>query len=445
MNAATGSRRASSSSAPASAASPAPRRSAARMSRSPSSTGGTTTSSCRSSTRWRRRRCRPPTSPGRSGACCRATRTSTSSSATSTGVDMARAARAPRGTARTLPFDRLVFAAGSNYNYFGHDDWAEAAPGPRSIEDARTIRARLLLAFEHAEIATDPAEQARLLTTIIVGGGPTGVEMAGSVVELARHTLVRDFRRIDPAKARVLLVEGGPRLLPSLPGIALGLHQDGAGAARRHRHHRGDGRGDRAARGDDRRPRRAGRLHHLGRGRPCLAGGGLPRRAGRPRRPRHGRRRPCRSRPRRGLCHRRFRRGARRGRQAAAGARPGRQPGGLASRPGAPPQPRARARRCRPFRYSSRGNTAIVGRNAAVFDFGWLRLKGRIGWFFWAIVHIYLLTGFENRALVAIHWLWMYLTYQRGARLITGGEAEERRLITPPPASRSGSPVPARG
>ena len=79
----------------------------------------------------------------------------------------------------------------------------------------------------------------------------------------------------------------------------------------------------------------------------------------------------------------------------------------------------------RPFRYHERGNTAIVGRNAAVFDFGWLRLKGRIGWFFWAIVHIYLLTGFENRALVAVHWLWMYLTYQRGARLITGGEADD--------------------
>ena len=162
-----------------------------------------------------------------------------------TGVDMT-ARRVLLRDGPDLPFDLLVFAAGSNYNYFGHDDWAEAAPGPRSIEDARTIRSRLLLAFERAEIATDPAEQARLLTTIIVGGGPTGVEMAGSVVELARHTLVRDFRRIDPAKARILLVEGGPRLLAVVPRIPLDLHQDGAGAARRHRDHRRDGRGHRS-------------------------------------------------------------------------------------------------------------------------------------------------------------------------------------------------------
>ena len=170
-----------------------------------------------------------------------------------TGVDMA-ARRVLLREGPDLPFDILVFAAGSNYNYFGHDDWAEAAPGPKSIEDARTIRARLLLAFEHAEIATDPAEQARLLTTIIVGGGPTGVEMAGSVVELARHTLVRDFRRIDPAKARVILVEGGPRLLPSFPEVPVRLHEDRAGTPRRHGDHRGHRRSHRAACRDDRRP-----------------------------------------------------------------------------------------------------------------------------------------------------------------------------------------------
>ena len=133
-----------------------------------------------------------------------------------TGVDLERRL-VHLGDRRSLAFDRLILAPGSRYNYFGHDDWAEAAPGPRSISDARTIRDRLLLAFERAEIATDPAEQARLLTTIVVGGGPTGVEMAGSAIELARHALVRDFRRIDPSKARVILVEGGPRLLSTFP------------------------------------------------------------------------------------------------------------------------------------------------------------------------------------------------------------------------------------
>ncbi len=340
-----------------------------------------------------------------------------------TGVDMA-ARRVLLREGPDLPFDILVFAAGSNYNYFGHDDWAEAAPGPKSIEDARTIRARLLLAFEHAEIATDPAEQARLLTTIIVGGGPTGVEMAGSVVELARHTLVRDFRRIDPAKARVLLVEGGPRLLPSFPEslsayTKTALERLGVTVIT-------------GATVEAIAPHAvtiAGRVEPAGciiwgagvRASPAAAFLGVPvDRAGR------------------------VTVGADLavpgldgvyviGDSAAAPAEDGKPLPALAQVANQQGWHLGRALRRNlergtplpPFRYSSRGNTAIVGRNAAVFDFGWLRLKGRMGWFFWAIVHIYLLTGFENRALVAVHWLWMYLTYQRGARLITGGEAED--------------------
>ncbi len=341
-----------------------------------------------------------------------------------TGVDMV-ARRVLLRDSPDLPFDRLVFAAGSNYNYFGHDDWAEAAPGPRSIEDARTIRARLLLSFERAEIATDPAEQAWLLTTIIVGGGPTGVEMAGSVIELARHTLVRDFRRIDPARARVLLVEGGPRLLPSFPEslsayTRTALERLGVTVIT-------------GATVEAIAPHAvtiAGRVEKAGciiwgagvRASPAAAFLGVPvDRAGR------------------------VTVGADLavpgldgvyviGDSAAAPDEDGKPLPALAQVANQEGWHLGRALRRNlergtplpPFRYSSRGNTAIVGRNAAVFDFGWLRLKGRMGWFFWALVHIYLLTGFENRALVAIHWLWMYLTYQRGARLITGGEADER-------------------
>ncbi|HET7717778.1 MAG TPA: NAD(P)/FAD-dependent oxidoreductase [Bauldia sp.] len=342
-----------------------------------------------------------------------------------TGLDMA-ARRVLVRDGPDLDFDRLVLAAGSNYNYFGHDDWAEAAPGPRSIEDARTIRARLLLAFERAEIATDPKEQARLLTTIIVGGGPTGVEMAGSVAELARHTLVRDFRRIDPAKARVLLVEGGPRLLASFPEslsayAKISLERLGVTVIT-------------GATVEAIAPHAvtiAGRVEPAG----CIIWG-----AG------------VRASPAAALLGVPVDRSGR----VAVGADlavPGLDGvyviGDSAATPGADGKPLpalaqvanqqgwhlGRALRKNladgtplpAFRYRERGNTAIVGRNAAVFDFGRFKLKGRIGWMLWALVHIYLLTGFENRALVAVHWLWMYLTYERGARLITGGEAGESR------------------
>src|SRR6185503_17367448 len=116
-----------------------------------------------------------------------------------------------------IPYDRLIIATGSSYSYFGHDEWSAAAPGPKTVEDALRIRTRLLTAFERAEIATDPEQQAALLTTVIVGGGPTGVEMAGAIAELARYSLARDFRHIDPTKARILLVEAGPRILPAFP------------------------------------------------------------------------------------------------------------------------------------------------------------------------------------------------------------------------------------
>lgn len=323
-----------------------------------------------------------------------------------------------------LAYDRLILAAGSGYNYFGHDEWATSAPGPRTIDDARAIRDRLLLAFERAEIEPDKAEQERLLTTVVVGGGPTGVEMAGSVAELARHTLVRDFRRINPSRARVILVEAGPRLLSTFPEElsaharrrleALGVTvMTGASVEAIERHSVTiDGRVQKAGcivwgAGVKASPLaamlgvaldRTGRVP-VG---PDLAVASLP-----------------------GVFVI--------GDSAAAPGPEGKPLPALAQVANQQGRHLGRALRRQladgtplpPFRYHDRGNTAIIGRNAAIFDFGRLRLKGRIGWLLWAIVHIYLLTGFENRALVATRWLWMYLTYQRGARLITDAAPDD--------------------
>jgi NADH dehydrogenase len=323
-----------------------------------------------------------------------------------------------------LHFGRLVIAAGSSYSYFGHDDWARAAPGPRTLEDARVLRARLLLAFEKAETSDDPAERERLLTTVVVGGGPTGVEMAGAVAELARHSLARDFRRIDPTHARILLIEAGPRLLPTFPEklsayAETALTRLGVTVMTNHAV-------DRVAPGE---VTVSGETTRAG----CIIWGAGVKAA-----------------------------------PAAAwlGIEPDRQGrirvnpdlsvpghdgifviGDCAAAPGPNGQPlpalaqvahqqgrhlgkglRRQVVDGKPlaaFRFRNRGNTAVVGRDAAVFDFGWITLKGRIGWLLWALVHIYLLTGFQNRALVAVHWFWLYLTYERGARLITGGEIRD--------------------
>jgi NADH dehydrogenase len=321
-------------------------------------------------------------------------------------------------------FDRLVLAPGSAYTYFGHDEWAPVAPGPRTIEDARLIRARLLLAFERAEACSDPAEQAALLTTVIVGGGPTGVEMAGSVAELARYSLRRDFRNIDPTRSRIILVEAGPRILNGFPedlskSAVAALERLGVTVRTNTKVEKIEpgavtmggevvragcvvwGAGVKAApvaewlgvEAD-----RAGRVSV----RPNLEVEGLTgvyvigdaaRAAG------------ADGQPLPALAQVAHQQGQYLGRALLRNMLEG------------TPMP--------PFRFHNRGNTAVVGRDAAVFDFGRWHLKGRIGWLFWAIVHIYLLTGFDKRVLVATQWVWRYLTYQTGARLITGHDDGE--------------------
>jgi NADH dehydrogenase len=332
------------------------------------------------------------------------------------GVDTAaRSVRLAGGT--TLPYDRLVLATGSQYSYFGHPEWARLALGPRTLEEARTIRGQLLSAFERAEMAESRAVQDVLMTTVVVGGGPTGVEMAGSVAELARHALARDFRRIDPRRARILLVEAGPRLLPAFPetlaayaraalerigvtvitGEAVEAIEPGCVVVAGRRIEAGTiiwGAGVQAS--------NAGQwlgveLAKDGRVpiNPDLSVKGLPDTyvlgdtalaAGED--------------------------GAPLPALAQVAAQQGKHLGRGLARNLTDATPLA------PFRFRNRGNTAIVGRNAAVFDFGWLHLKGRLAWILWAIVHIYLLVGFENRLRVSLDWFWRYITYESGARLI---------------------------
>jgi NADH dehydrogenase len=327
------------------------------------------------------------------------------------GVDLAQK-RVQLADCGYLPFDQLVLATGSAYNYFAHPEWAASAPAPKSIADARTIRARLLRAFEDAESCADPGQRASFLTIVVVGGGPTGVEMAGTVAELARYTLRGDFRRIDPTRARVILVEAGPRLLAAFP------EELGRYAARALRSLGVEVRLSAAVENIDpdgvviAGERVAARTVVWGAGIRAAPGagwvGGTKDSGGR-------------ISVEANLTvtgHENiyalgdvalFREG---GRPLPALAQVAQQQGihlGRALRkPEVPP----------PFRYRTRGDTAVIGRHAAVYVYGRLKLTGRIAWLLWSMVHVYLLIGFERRASVMMHWVWRYFTSERGARLI---------------------------
>jgi len=340
------------------------------------------------------------------------------------GVDTVR--RVVRIEAAEIPYDYLVLATGAAHSYFGHDEWAEAAPGLKRIEDATRIRRRILLAFERAELARDEAERRRLLTFTIVGAGATGVEMAGAIAEVARQTLAMDFRHIDPRTARIVLIEAGPRAMPTLPEdlsdyVRATLVAMGVEVMTQTRVVSCDMRGvdtDRGridagtiiwaagvvaspaarwiAAGHD----RAGRVE-VGPdlsvpGRPeIFAIGDTAAAAGPDGRPIPG--------------------------IAPAAKQMGQYVGGvIAARVAgraAPP----------PFRYRHQGDLATVGRRAAVVKFGRLQLTGLLGWLFWGVVHIYFLVEVRDRFVVAFTWLWDYVTYQRGARLITEVRRDDPR------------------
>jgi NADH dehydrogenase len=322
-----------------------------------------------------------------------------------------------------LPFDYLVVATGSTHSYFGHEDWAGNAPGLKTIDDATLIRRRILTAFEMAEMSGDETERQRLLRFVIVGGGATGVELAGTIAELAHRTLAKDFRRIDPRQARVTLVEAGPRLLPFVGEESSAYAQKALqrlgvevrlGNAVTHCDARGVWMGEEfvptrtviwaagvaaspVARWLRAESDRAGRVLV----RPDLSiaadpdvfvigdaallrteeGSTVP-----------------------GI--------------APAAKQQGRYVAKLLAErikgkgAGGPDQ--------KPFRYRHAGYLATIGRRSAVIEFPSFRMQGWPAWWLWGIAHIYFLVGVPSPMVVSIRWLWEYLTYRRGARLITG-------------------------
>ncbi|MGE3273751.1 MAG: NAD(P)/FAD-dependent oxidoreductase [Vicinamibacterales bacterium] len=319
----------------------------------------------------------------------------------------------------TVGYDYAIIAAGASHSYFGHDEWAPYAPGLKTLQDALTIRRQVLLAYERAERETDPARQRTLLTFVVVGGGPTGVEMAGSLIEIARQTLRREFRHIDPESARVVLVEAGPAILPAFP-------EDLRDKARRTLRERGVEVWERAAvTGVE-----PGRVHvgdHVLESETVIWAAGVE--------------------------------------ASSLGAslgvevdRRGRVPvrpdlsvpghpevfvvGDLASFPHQTGEPLpgvaqvamqggaaaaanierlARGQATEPFHYRDYGNMATIGRASAVADLGRLHVSGYAGWLLWLFIHLLWLVGFRNRLSVLLQWATAYLTYQRSVRLIVGG------------------------
>ncbi|HKD17303.1 MAG TPA: NAD(P)/FAD-dependent oxidoreductase [Thermoanaerobaculia bacterium] len=333
------------------------------------------------------------------------------------------AQRQVRLTDGTLTYDSLILAGGAGHAYFGHDDWEKYAPGLKTLEDAIAIRGRILLAFEEAERETDAAARKPLLTFVVVGGGPTGVELAGAIAEISRHVLVSDFRSIDPREARIVLVEAGPRILPAYKpesslraaetlrdrgvevrtdtpvtdvdatGVSLGTERIAArtvlwaaGVAASPLARTLGSPLDRAGRAivepDLSIPGHPevfviGDLsvftHQTGKPLPGISPVALQQ-----------------------------------GRAAAANI--------LRTLAGEPRKP---------FHYVDKGTMAVIGRSAAVAEIAGLRFSGFPAWLLWCFVHIFYLIGFRNRLIVMMEWAWAYITYQRGARLITG-DAETR-------------------
>jgi NADH dehydrogenase len=315
-----------------------------------------------------------------------------------------------------LGYDYLLVCTGARHSYFGHDEWEVLAPGLKGLEDALEIRRRVLLAFERAEREPDPVKRQALLTFVIVGAGPTGVEMAGAVAEIRSYALRRDFRHIDPREATVMLLEGTQRVLPSYPPSL-----------------------SEAAKGELKRigvvVRTETFVTDIRRGTVEAAGWTIPTHtviwaAGNTASPllkslhspldRQGRAivgRDCTipghpevfvlgdaalfeqdGRPLPGV--------------SPAAIQMGRYAAGAIRRDLAG-KPRE------PFRYWDKGQLAVIGRGQAVADIGRLHFSGFIAWLLWIFVHIFFLIGFRNRVIVMLEWAWAYFTYQRGARLIT--------------------------
>ena len=317
-----------------------------------------------------------------------------------------------------IGYDYLVLATGGRTSYFGHDEWEVFAPGLKDLDDAVEIRRRVLLAFEAAEKESDAARRRELLTFVVVGGGPTGVELAGAIAELARFVLARDFRTINPSAAEVLLLEGGPRILPSFPeelsqSAARQLAELGVsvrtGAQVTNIDERGVYLGEEVIKS-------ATVIWGAGvRATALTAALAVPLdRAGRvliePDLTLPGHRNVFAIGDMASFLHQTG--------QPLPGVSPvAIQMGAHAARNikrGIEGQP------YRNFVYVDKGSMATIGRRRAIADFGSFRLSGFLAWLAWLVVHIFFLIGFRNRLAVIFNWAWSYFTYERGARLITG-------------------------
>ena len=324
--------------------------------------------------------------------------------------------------ARRIPFDFLVLATGARHAYFGHDDWELHAHGIKKIDDATFLRRKILLAFERAESESDPSERRRLLTFVVIGGGATGVELAGAIAELARKALAADFRTIDPRSARVTLLEAGPRLLPAFDELSVREGETLAREARRRGSRERHGDGLRRLRRVDRRRAHRDPNHRLGRRRSRVSRREVARRRDRSRRPGKGRAGPIRARAFERVRDRRHGACARSEGQPLPGVAPvAKQQGAYAARA---IEARLAGESPAPFHYRDFGSLATIGRRSAVAQLGRVHLSGYLAWWLWGLAHIYFLIGFRNRLAVAMNWAWNYVSFQRGTRLITGGDPE---------------------
>lgn len=324
----------------------------------------------------------------------------------------------------TLFYDYLIVGLGAKTGYFGNDQWEKHAPGLKSLDEAKELRRRMLLAFEKAENSRDPEDWEKLLTFVVVGGGPTGVEMAGAMAELAKRALAQDFRRIDPTRAHIHLVEAGPRLLPLFAepqgqytkdrlekmGVIVHLNAPVSNIEPK-RVHMGDRNIEAEtiiwAAGVEGNP--VARTMH---GVPLERGGRI-------------KVAPDLSLPEHKNV---FVAGDLANLTDARGKRvPGVAPAAMQMGKHAAQQiirdlkPKSR----KDFVYFDKGNMATIGRSTAVAEFANIRAYGPIAWLMWLAVHLLFLVGMRNRAIVFLHWVWSYLTWQRGARIITGHDPEQ--------------------
>jgi NADH dehydrogenase len=320
---------------------------------------------------------------------------------------------------RRIAYDVLIVATGARHAYFGHDNWEPFAPGLKQIEDATSIRRRILIAFEHAEAEEDADKRRRLMTFAIIGAGPTGVELAGAIAELAKVALAKDFQTIDPRDARIILIEAGDRVLPAFPPslsrkahdslVALGVEVR-TGAAVTECTEKDVSVGD----------------ERIAAGTILWAAGVMASPAARWLHAAHDRAGRVTVHP--DLTLPEHPEIFVIGDTACVSGPDGKPLPGLAPVAKQQGQYVAQAIRARlsggsiaPFRYRDLGSLATIGRGRAVADFGWIRLSGRLAWLLWGLVHIAFLIGFRNRIVVLMDWLWAYLTFKRGARLITMG------------------------